>query len=145
MRRLGIRTELLADAAARGLHDSELGWLVSYILRRQLAAAAKRSPHVDRSSTVVLTVGFADLVGFTSLRVALRLRDDARATGIPDMRAGLARGRVLAYAGDYYGPVVNLASRLATEAHHTLDLKGIGTTPAWKASSASNGRAVSAG
>lgn len=210
MLRLGIRAAVLAQAAERGLEHSDLGWLILYIFRRQLAAAATRRPDLDGSDAVQLAVGFVDLVGFTSLAaqatddelttlitsfqalafdaiaesggravkligdevmyvaddpveaigVATRLRDDAQAAGLSDMRAGIALGRVIAYGGDYYGPVVNLASRLATVAsprqvlidrntrraienspavafqtRRTLDLKGLGATEAWSAAS----------
>jgi adenylate cyclase len=50
-------------------------------------------------------------------RIALRLT--AASSGdevLPDARAGLAAGPVLARDGDYYGPVVNLASRLTERA-----------------------------
>src|SRR5205807_8542776 len=76
--------------------------------------------------------------------------------GMPDVRVGLAKGPVLAREGDYFGPTVNLASRIvniayagsavvADEIHEELEdderfgwkalrprrLKGIGWTPLW--------------
>ncbi len=67
---------------------------------------------------VVKTIG--DEAMFVGLpvqvsRIAIALRDAARAEGLPDVRAGIAAGMVVARDGDFYGPVVNLASRL-TEA-----------------------------
>jgi adenylate cyclase len=75
---------------------------------------------------------------------------------MPDVRVGLAMGPVLAREGDYFGPTVNLASRIVNiayagsavvsdEIHEALDgderfgwkalrprrLKGIGWTPLW--------------
>jgi adenylate cyclase len=44
--------------------------------------------------------------------IAVALRDAAREHGLPEVRAGLAAGLVVARDGDFYGPVVNLASRL---------------------------------
>jgi adenylate cyclase len=35
---------------------------------------------------------------------------------LPDVRAGLATGEVVPFEGDYYGPVVNLASRVVSVA-----------------------------
>jgi adenylate cyclase len=74
---------------------------------------------------------------------------------LPKARAGVASGRVLIRGGDYFGPVVNLASRLVDvapagaiavdEAFRSMlgdpklepepispqDLKGIGPTNVW--------------
>jgi adenylate cyclase len=64
---------------------------------------------------VVKTIGDEVMfVGLTSetIAAALELRDAAIAEGLPPLRIGLAAGAVLARDGDYFGPVVNLASRL---------------------------------
>lgn len=46
-------------------------------------------------------------------RIALRLSERSAVDEVlPDARAGLASGPVVAHEGDYYGPVVNLASRM---------------------------------
>jgi len=64
---------------------------------------------------VVKTIGdeamFAGLPAQVA-RIAIALRDTARDRGLPPVRAGLASGMVVARDGDFYGPVVNLASRL---------------------------------
>ncbi len=53
-------------------------------------------------------------VGLTreTLAASLALRDAARAEELPPLRIGLAAGPVVSRDGDYFGPVVNLASRL---------------------------------
>ena len=64
---------------------------------------------------VVKTIGDEVMyVGLTLEAVAasLALRDAATAEGLPALRIGLAAGPVIARDGDYFGPVVNLASRL---------------------------------
>jgi adenylate cyclase len=64
---------------------------------------------------VVKTIGDEVMyVGLTLEAVAasLALRDAATAEGLPPLRIGLAAGPVISRDGDYFGPVVNLASRL---------------------------------
>jgi adenylate cyclase len=141
--------------------------LQSYVWRRHLAAAYERillAPPGELSAAT-MTVGFADIVGFTktarhsaiedlsalletfeedtseavvanhgqvvkmvgdevlfvtdkpgdAAEIALRLISPGRsAQGLPDLRVGLATGRVLRRFGDVYGPVVNLAARLTS-------------------------------
>ena len=69
----------------------------------------------QHSGRVIKTIGdeamFAGLSAQVA-RIAIALRDRARAQGLPEVRAGLAAGMVVARDGDFYGPVVNLASRL---------------------------------
>jgi adenylate cyclase len=183
---------------------------VTYIWRRHLAAAAQRQLYFGSdvtTGTEALTVGFADMVGFTAIsqqldehelagvvdrfetvaydtiaeyggRVVKMIGDevmyvtDTPASGamiamtlaevygddeaMPDVRVGLATGPVLAREGDYFGPTVNLASRIVNIAyagsavvsddiHEALEdddrfgwkplrprrLKGIGWIPLW--------------
>jgi len=64
---------------------------------------------------VVKTIGDEVMyVGLTleALAASLALREAAAAEGLPPLRIGLAAGPVIARDGDYFGPVVNLASRL---------------------------------
>jgi len=64
---------------------------------------------------VVKTIGDEVMyVGLTNETVAasLGLRDAATAAGLPALRIGVASGPVISRDGDYFGPVVNLASRL---------------------------------
>lgn len=64
---------------------------------------------------VVKTIGdeamFAGLSSAVA-SIAIDLRDAAAGHGLPPVRTGLAAGMVVARDGDFYGPVVNLASRL---------------------------------
>jgi adenylate cyclase len=96
----------------------------------------------DAASGAMIAVTLAEVYG----------DDDA----MPDVRVGLALGPVLAREGDYFGPTVNLASRIVNiayagsavvsdEIHDALEdddrfdwkalrprrLKGIGRTPLW--------------
>jgi adenylate cyclase len=184
--------------------------LLVYQWRRHLAAAAQRvvtARGTDGEAGLSLTVGFADMVGFTALSQQLEERELAAVVGrfetlaydavathggrivkmigdevmfvtdepapaveiglnlaeaytddetVSDVRIGLAHGPVLAREGDYFGPTVNLASRIvniayvgavvvASEIRDRLGdddrfvlkavrprrLKGIGITPLW--------------
>lgn len=159
--------ELAADAAADLAPRIE--HLHSYVWRRHLVAAAGRILPVgadDDASTDTMVVGFADIVGFTSMsrtsseedlaalvekfetvtsdviaenrgRVVKMIGDEVLfvvthpaaaakiALGLmkwrdegdnPELRIGMAYGRVIAWLGDVYGPVVNVASRLTSVA-----------------------------
>jgi adenylate cyclase len=67
------------------------------------------------SGRIIKTIGDeAMFAGLSSqvARIALALRDAAHRRGLPEVRAGIAAGLVVARDGDFYGPVVNLASRL---------------------------------
>jgi adenylate cyclase len=69
----------------------------------------------EHGGRVVKTIGDeAMFVGLAAVvaRIAVALRDAAREHELPPVRVGLAAGRVVARDGDFYGPVVNLASRL---------------------------------
>ena len=61
-------------------------------------------------------VFFAFVDADAACACALDLLTLARDETIPDVRVGMAHGEVVARAGDYYGPVVNLASRLVNVA-----------------------------
>ncbi|MFN8035609.1 MAG: adenylate/guanylate cyclase domain-containing protein [Acidimicrobiia bacterium] len=75
----------------------------------------------QRGGRMVKTIG--DEVMFvaddsaTAVDVSLALVERAEADGmLPEARAAIASGPLLARDGDYFGPVVNLASRLVTAA-----------------------------
>lgn len=160
----GSETDLFAIAADATLATQSR--LLDYVWRRHVQAATRRRLMADgrpARPTVPLSVGFADLVGFTAMsqqisdkelaavvarfealafdavarhggRVAKMIGDEvmfvvdgiapALETALAlaeayadddllsDVRVGLAHGEVLALEGDYYGPVVNLASRI---------------------------------
>lgn len=71
----------------------------------------------EYAGRVVKTIGdevmFVDAEIANAAHIALRLTERSAVDELlPDARAGLAAGSVVSQEGDYYGPVVNLASRL---------------------------------
>lgn len=162
----GLRRRLIQQASQHGLEGSDLDWLITYALRRQLGAVARResSGGLDPAQAgEELCVGFVDLSDFTVLsarteldaigtllhtfeslafdviaetpgrvvkligdevmfvavdatsasEIALELVERFGKEGRVTPRGGVAFGEVLTRGGDYYGPVVNLASRIA--------------------------------
>jgi adenylate cyclase len=159
-----IEADLFALGASASLDTQSR--LLDYVWRRHLQAASRRRLMAEgriTGPTVPLAVGFADLVGVTSMsqqlsgpelanvvdrfealafdqvagrggRVAKMIGDEvmfvvddpaaALETALDlaeayaddeilsDVRVGLSWGDVLTREGDYYGPVVNLASRI---------------------------------
>ncbi len=98
-------------ALAEGLDDEELGALVEHF------AALAHDTVVSAGGRIVKTIG--DEVMFitedpaAAASIALRLAEASTQDEVlPDARAGLATGPVLSREGDYFGQVVNLASRL---------------------------------
>jgi adenylate cyclase len=66
----GLRRRLVEQALENGLEGSDLSWLITYALRRQLGAVASREPSagVDPGQAgEQLCVGFVDLSDFTAL------------------------------------------------------------------------------
>ena len=103
-------------AIAEGLDDRELGILVERF------SSIAHDTVVVAGGRIVKTIG--DEVMFiadapaTAADIALRLTDaSTRDPVLPDSRAGIASGTVVSREGDYYGPVVNLASRLTELAY----------------------------
>jgi adenylate cyclase len=157
----------LAEARYRASESSRpLAEAIGHLFRAHLEVAGRRLRRMrrdDAPDSARLTVGFVDLVGFTSLtrqidtrelgRIVDRFEETAHdvaashgarivkfvgdevmfvtseaaaacdiAVGLVERfaddvrvtpRGGLATGDVLIRSGDYYGPIVNLASRLA--------------------------------
>jgi adenylate cyclase len=102
-------------ALSQELEPEDLGALVS---RFEELAYDTVAEHAGR---VVKTIGdevmFVTADAPSAARIALRLTEGSALDELlPDARAGLAYGSVLAQEGDYYGPVVNLASRLVERA-----------------------------
>jgi adenylate cyclase len=66
----GMRRRLVEQATRDGLEGSDLGWLITYALRRQLDAVARRQSHAridPAGADAALCVGFVDLSDFTAL------------------------------------------------------------------------------
>jgi adenylate cyclase len=103
-------------ALSQVLDEDELGSLVARF------EALTHDTVAQLGGRVVKTIGdevmFVAESAETAARIALRLTertgDDAV---LPDARAGLAYGPVVAREGDYYGPIVNLAHRLVEIAY----------------------------
>jgi adenylate cyclase len=98
-------------ALSQELEDDEIAALVG----RWEAVA--HDTVAENGGRVVKMIG--DEVMFVSespgpaARIALRLTERSAVDDVlPEARAGLACGPVVAYEGDYYGPIVNLASRM---------------------------------
>jgi adenylate cyclase len=171
-RQAGLSDEELATLVSERFDYNDIARLLDQVHRLQLRAAIWRKlagSEPGTPGTVVATVGFVDLVGYTALaeglddtelaalvehfaalahdtvvssggrivktigdevmfiteqpeaaaNIALRLTEaSTRDDLLPDAHAGLACGPVLSREGDYFGQVVNLASRLTELAHH---------------------------
>jgi adenylate cyclase len=98
-------------ALAEGLEESELAQLVERF------AAVAHDTVTAAGGRIVKTIG--DEVMYiadrpqTAAQIALQLSAQSTSDEVlPEARAGLATGAVLSREGDYFGPVVNLASRL---------------------------------
>jgi adenylate cyclase len=94
---------------------------------KDLAALVERFESVtagviaEHGGRVVKTIG--DEVLFVvkqpaqAARIALALNGwHEKEEGFPQLRVGMAHGRVISWLGDVYGPIVNVASRLTTVA-----------------------------
>jgi adenylate cyclase len=98
-------------ALSQELEEEELAGLVS---RFEEIAHDTVAEHGAR---VVKMIGdevmFVTEEPAAAARIALRLSERSAVDEVlPEARAGLACGPVVAHEGDYYGPVVNLASRM---------------------------------
>jgi adenylate cyclase len=103
----GLRRNLLNQALDRGLENSDYGWLILYVLRRQLGAALARRVPSDAADGIprqTLAVGFVDLVGFTSLSHRLETRELGQLLGRFESLAfdvvAEAGGRIVKLIGD---------------------------------------------
>jgi adenylate cyclase len=103
-------------ALAEGLDDAELAELVDHF------AAVAHNTVVAGGGRVVKTIGdevmFITDTPAAAAEIGVELTAASSAdTVLPDARAGLATGTVLSREGDYFGAVVNLASRLTELAY----------------------------
>jgi adenylate cyclase len=103
-------------ALSQLLHEEELALLVARFEELTHDTVAQHGGRLVK--TIGDEVMFVAEVPAVAARIALRLTER---TGddevLPDARAGLAFGPVVAHEGDYYGPVVNLAHRLVEIAY----------------------------
>jgi adenylate cyclase len=102
-------TELTEGLDEHALSDLLAGFeLLAYD-----TAAAYNGRIVKTIGDEVMFVGAPHEVAVIALTLAERA---AAHPVVPDVRVGVAYGSVLARDGDYYGPVVNLASRITAKA-----------------------------
>jgi adenylate cyclase len=98
-------------ALSQELEPEELGALVTRFEELAYDTVAQNGGRVVK--TIGDEVMFVASEAGAAARIALRLTQSSAVDELlPDARAGLDFGSVLAQEGDYYGPVVNLASRL---------------------------------
>src|SRR5438067_25709 len=98
-------------ALSQELEPEELGALVGRFEELAYDTVAEHGGRVVK--TIGDEVMFVAADNADAALTALRLTERSAVDELlPEARAGLAGGAVLAQEGDYYGPVVNLASRL---------------------------------
>jgi adenylate cyclase len=122
----GLRTRLIEEAVEHGLEKSDLGWLITYALRRQLDAVARR-----HSTTVAdadgqgerLVVAFVDLSDFTAFSDRTELDDIGtlltRFESLAFDVVAEAHGRVVKLIGD---EVMFVCHDTATAARAALEV-----------------------
>ena len=97
-----------------GLDEHELSELLAAFERLAYDTAAEHNARIVKTiGDEVMFVGAPGDVARLALALAERAATDPV---VPDVRIGIAWGSVLARDGDYYGPVVNLASRITDRA-----------------------------
>jgi adenylate cyclase len=98
-------------ALSQLLDEHELGILVARFEELTHDTVAQHGGRLVKSigDEVMFVAEDPAVAAQIALRLTERTGDDAV---LPDARAGLALGPVVAHEGDYYGPVVNLAHRL---------------------------------
>jgi adenylate cyclase len=72
----GLRRRLIQQASEDGLEGSDLDWLITYALRRQLGAVARRESNGSLDPAQAgeeLCIGFVDLLDFTVLSTRTEL------------------------------------------------------------------------
>jgi len=103
-------------ALSQVLEDDELGALVSRFEELTHDTIAELGGRLVKTigDEVMFVSEAPEVTASIALRLTERTGDDAV---LPDARAGLAFGSVVAREGDYYGSVVNLAHRLVELAY----------------------------
>ena len=103
-------------ALSQELDDDELGRLVERFEALTHDTIAQLGGRVVKTigDEVMFVSELPELAGAIALRLTEQTSDDAL---LPNARAGIAYGSVVAREGDYYGPVVNLAHRLVEVAY----------------------------
>ena len=95
---------------AEGLDEHELSDLLArFETLAYDTVAASNGRIVKTIGDEVMFVGMPATVATIALALAERVAADPI---VPDVRIGVAYGSLLARDGDFYGPVVNLASRI---------------------------------
>ena len=98
------------------LTTQELGAVVSRFEELSSDAVTRRDGRVVKmiGDEVMYVVGSPE----AAVEIGLELKEEyAKEKLLSEVRAGIAYGSVLAREGDYYGPVVNLASRIVNIAN----------------------------
>jgi adenylate cyclase len=105
-----------------GLDEHELSELLAAFETLAYDTAARHNARVVKTiGDEVMFVGPPRDLVITALTLTQRV---AAEPVVPEVRVGLAYGSVLARDGDYYGPVVNLASRITGRARRGTVLAG---------------------
>lgn len=98
-------------ALSQELEPDELATLVARFEELAYDTVAELGGRVVKTIGDEVMFVAADVAA--AVRIAFRLiEQSARDDVLPDAHAGVAYGTMLAQEGDYYGPVVNLASRI---------------------------------
>jgi adenylate cyclase len=99
-------------AITQQLSDHELAEVVDHFEKIAYQEIAEGGGRVVKTlgDEVMFSNSNPSAAGKTGLAIAAACKADPV---LPDVRVGLAIGSMLAWEGDFYGPTVNLASRLA--------------------------------
>jgi adenylate cyclase len=103
-------------ALSQVLDEDELGALVGRFEELTYDTIAQLGGRVVKTigDEVMFVAEAPEVAAHIALRLTERTGEDRV---LPDARAGLAYGSVMAREGDYYGPMVNLAHRLVEVAY----------------------------
>src|SRR4029453_896459 len=134
---LGLRERVLAEAAERGVQDSDLGWVLLYAFRRRLEEALRRRTTLEAGGHPTLAVGFVDLVGFTRTSSSMLTDELGRLLGRFEALASdvitEAGGRVVKLIGDEAMLVFPTADQAARGAIELVDACAAGDLPSARA------------